>query len=510
MTNTKTGTCAVPARHSLALLTSAGVAVLYMLRINMSVAIVAMAHTPTPTSGNSNTTTHAHTTAYCVSYNQENQTILMEETLKGKKTAGADNSTLPEDYLTEEDPLTNKIPGGRLAELYGTKRVFGGAILIGGVLTLFTPLAARAHYVVLILLRAAIGLAHGVVYPSLNTMVARWIPPLERPRFMSFTYMSNTLGTIITMPLCGMIIAEVGWPAVFYVTGGVSLVWVVVWALFMHDSPDQHPKISLEERSYILHAIQDGTTHNKPSRTPWRSILTSVPLWATHVAHIGSMFGFNLLLTQLPTYMSSILGFSIKTNGLLSAIPFVTQFLGSILSGMWVTWLLTHKYMTVFTSRRIFSTISLVLPGIVLVIVGYVGCDITLAVALFPVSTAFSGAICSGHLANHLDLAPNFAGTILGVSNTLAYMVSICVPVIVGAMTPHQNLKEWQAVFWLTAVMYVSSWMVFTVFGSTEIQPWNYSTVVEQQQQQPTGKETKFLKPEKNPQVVASDSQAEA
>lgn len=47
-----------------------------------------------------------------------------------------------------------------MAEMYGTKIVFGGAILIGGILTLFIPLAARAHYSVIVVLRALIGLSN--------------------------------------------------------------------------------------------------------------------------------------------------------------------------------------------------------------------------------------------------------------------------------------------------------------------------------------------------------------
>ncbi|XP_069958670.1 sialin-like isoform X2 [Cherax quadricarinatus] len=461
----------VPARVTLALLTSLGVVTLYMGRINMSVAIVAMYHTPpTHDTGHSPKEAHtdvhslspAHTTAFCIISNKVNLSTL-EETLEEETEVGVNSSTI-KGNTEEEQPLytmaltgtqkglvlgaffygyfATNIPGGRLAEVYGTKRVFGGAILVGGVLTFFTPLAAHAHYTALIILRLLIGLAHGVVYPAMNVMVSKWVPPLERPRFMSFTYMSNTLGTIITMPLCGVIIAWAGWAEVFYVTGGVSLAWVVLWAWLMHDTPLQHPSITAHERDYILNSIKEGTTQHKAMKIPWRSILKSGPLWATHIAHIGSMFGFNLLLTQLPTYMSSVLGFSIKTNGLLSALPFMTQFLGSIVCGVIGDWLLTRHYLSLNTSRKLFATTC----------------------------------------------------TLLGLSNTLAYMVSMCVPVIVGAMTPNQSLKEWQSVFWLTAVMYITSWMVFVVFGTTKIQPWNYQEDEEVEGQRPSREETKFLK----------------
>lgn len=47
-------------------------------------------------------------------------------------------------------------------------------------------------------------------------------------------------------------------------------------------------------------------------QTPWRSILTSVPLWATMIAHAGQSWGYLTFVTEVPTYMSSVLKFNIK------------------------------------------------------------------------------------------------------------------------------------------------------------------------------------------------------
>lgn len=45
---------------------------------------------------------------------------------------------------------------------------------------------------------------------------------------------------------------------------------------------------------------------------PWRSIITSRPLWAIVVAHFSYNWTFYTLLTLLPTYMNDVLGFSIQ------------------------------------------------------------------------------------------------------------------------------------------------------------------------------------------------------
>lgn len=47
-------------------------------------------------------------------------------------------------------------------------------------------------------------------------------------------------------------------------------------------------------------------------RTPWKEILTSLPMWALIIVHCGQNWGFWLLLTEIPTYMSEVLGYDIK------------------------------------------------------------------------------------------------------------------------------------------------------------------------------------------------------
>jgi ACS family sodium-dependent inorganic phosphate cotransporter-like MFS transporter 5 len=51
-------------------------------------------------------------------------------------------------------------PGGRLAELYGGKWVFGIGILVTSVFTLLTPIAAHTNFGLLIAVRVIEGAAY--------------------------------------------------------------------------------------------------------------------------------------------------------------------------------------------------------------------------------------------------------------------------------------------------------------------------------------------------------------
>jgi ACS family sodium-dependent inorganic phosphate cotransporter len=53
------------------------------------------------------------------------------------------------------------------------------------------------------------------------------------------------------MPLCGMVLKAWGWEFVFYVSGVLGLAWCVAWWLLVFDTPDNHPRISREEKQYL-------------------------------------------------------------------------------------------------------------------------------------------------------------------------------------------------------------------------------------------------------------------
>jgi MFS family permease len=55
--------------------------------------------------------------------------------------------------------IVTLVPGGMLAERYGTKGVYGGANLLLGLTTLLTPMVAKFSFTLLICIRLLQGLA---------------------------------------------------------------------------------------------------------------------------------------------------------------------------------------------------------------------------------------------------------------------------------------------------------------------------------------------------------------
>lgn len=78
------------------------------------------------------------------------------------------------------------------------------------------------------------------------------------------------------------------------------------------------------------------------------------------------------------------------------------------------------------------SFLGLVGPAVSLVILGLIDSSNRGAViALLIIAVGINSAIYCGYQVNHIDIAPNHAGTLMGITNGAANILSICAPLLV-------------------------------------------------------------------------------
>jgi len=327
----------------------------------------------------------------------------------------------------------------------------------------------------LIGLRVLEGASEGVTLPSMHALLSVWIPPMERTRAVTFLYGGTSFGTVIGMLLSGVLCDygfAGGWPSVFYVFGAAGCVLSFVWFLLCHNSPSTHPRISVAERQYIEKSMESRETSVKPP-TPWMKIATSRPFWACAIAHFAVNWGFYTMLTCLPKYMRDVLQFDMTQNGISSALPYIGTWFVMTGGGQLADWLRTSHRMQTTTVRKLFLAAGLLIPAFFLVAVGFLGRNRILIVFAIIISISFAGLAPSGFAVNHLDLAPNYAGTLMGITNTLATVPGILGPQVVGVLTYHHSTRaQWQKVFYTAAAICGFGTATFVIFGSGEQQDW--------------------------------------
>lgn len=145
-----------------------------------------------------------------------------------------------------------QMPASMLAKRFGGKIVLGGATAICSILTMFNPLAANGDWQVVCVLRVLIGFTQGVVYPCIHTLLAKWAPRPERSFLATSVYSGAQFGTASLLAFSGSIFeSSLGWPGIFYITGGIGLLWSVIFLIFGADTPRDTKIISKEECEYI-------------------------------------------------------------------------------------------------------------------------------------------------------------------------------------------------------------------------------------------------------------------
>ncbi|XP_054159718.1 putative inorganic phosphate cotransporter [Oppia nitens] len=371
-----------------------------------------------------------------------------------------------------------QIPAGALAELFGAKWIFGGSMLITSLLSLLGPIIAQWGYVPFLITRIVQGLAQGVILPCMNAMIARWATKMERSRAISLIFSGAALGSVVVLPLTGYLCDQSflgGWPAIFYVLGIMGIVWFILWSVFVYDSPDNHPFISESEYNYIIKG--QGLEKTSSKRViPWKSILSSYRVYAMIITHFGQNWGYLTILTLMPTYFTKILLMDIKTNGLLSSLPYLSQAIVSIISSYISDKIRERDVINVSLLRKINNSIAFFGPAICMVAIVAVECNQTLCIVLFVLALGLNGFCYPGFNSNYVDMSPDFSGVLMGICNCFGNIPGFVAPIVAANFySKGQTLANWSHVFYTCVAVYVFTQVIHILFSTAELQPWGIS-----------------------------------
>ncbi|CAH0701277.1 unnamed protein product [Spodoptera exigua] len=371
--------------------------------------------------------------------------------------------------------VATHLPGGLLAEKFGGKWTVGLGLLVTSVATVLTPWAVTVGGAVgLFIIRVIEGFGEGPVTPAFVLLLARWVPPAERSRFGAMIFGGAQVGNIFGPYISGILLADGGdWANVFYVFGGLGIIWFIFWVLLCYSTPNSHPFISEEEKNFLNKNITASGLHKKLDPVPFKALLRSGPLWVLVMAAIGHDWGYFTMITDLPKYFSDVLKFNIKETGLMSALPYIAMYIFSFIFAGLCDLCVKKKWHSIGTGRKIYTTISSSVPAIFIILASYSGCNRLAAVGLFIASMAFMGGFYSSVKINAMDIAPNYAGTCSAFVNGIAAISGIITPYLIGLLTPDQTVGQWRVAFWTVFAVLVGTNAVYLIWGSGEPQWWD-------------------------------------
>ena len=360
--------------------------------------------------------------------------------------------------------LVMQIGGGRLADRFGGKVVLGVGVLLWSLFTFLTPAAAWLGLYVLLLARICMGLGEAVTFPSIYSLVTRWFPTQEKSKAVAFNASGIPIGTVFALVTTPIIVEYLGWEWAFYLFGLVGVVWYFLWQKLVTTTPQDHPRISEEEKAYIIeNAPAQGTVEAPPSI--WY-LLRNKPLWAIIVAHFCNNWTLYVILSWLPKYVNEELGVSFAAVGLVAMLPHITSFFFLNIMGN-VADRMIHSGMDVTFVRKLMQTIGFGGLAICLFLIAEVD-NVWAAIGILCLGKMFSAAGIGGHSVNHMDIGPKHAGTLMGITNTAG-----TIPGIVGVYATGLILEytgSWALVFQVTASVTLFGMVFYLIFASGEKQ----------------------------------------
>ena len=71
-----------------------------------------------------------------------------------------------------------------------------------------------------------------------------------------------------------------------------------------------------------------------------------------------------------------------------------------------------------------------------------------------------------------LSIAPRYTGTVMSLALTVGCIGNLLCPALVGLFNKNGTKEEWRIIWLFAAALHLISAVIFTLYGSAEIQEW--------------------------------------
>jgi MFS family permease len=191
-----------------------------------------------------------------------------------------------------------------------------------------------------------LGAAESVAYPSYSKIIATRFPEHRRGLTNALIDAGSKTGPALGTLIGGLVVARLGWRALFLILGFGALLWVPLWVVWA-------PRSKAPGKPY---------RHEGPG---FGRILREPSAWGTFFGLFSINYAFYFLITWLPTYLVTERHFSMRTMAVVGSVPFWGLAASSTING-WVSDHLITRGATPTRIRKSFAAAGLLMCTLVL------------------------------------------------------------------------------------------------------------------------------------------------
>ena len=229
--------------------------------------------------------------------------------------------------------LLLQIPGGYLAQRWSAKWLIAIMLAAWGLCAVGCGLAR--NWQELALMRFLLGLAEGSVYPATLVLLSNWFPRSERARANGFWNLCLPMAVVFSSPLSGWLLDQWNWRVMLVASGLVPFVWLVLWVIFVSDSPRKARWISPAERDYLERTLAAERQSAEVSR---RGSSMATLLQPQVLVMVGIYFCFIFgsigMVFWLPTVLAKEAHSSNLIVSTLYIVPFIVGAIAMVLNSL--------------------------------------------------------------------------------------------------------------------------------------------------------------------------------
>jgi len=301
---------------------------------------------------------------------------------------------------------------GWLCDRFSVYKLLAGGIMLWAASTLLMGFVGG--FASLFVLRIMLGIGESLAFPGSSKIIARHVPADRRGIANAIVATGLALGPAVGTLVGGLLVANWGWRAMFFIFGGVTLLWLLPWAQTVRSLPT------------IGH-------HDEGAAVPLRALIGKWPLWSMSIVHSLGNYCFYFLLAWLPLYLTKSRGFSVSEMAWLAALGYAVQGACALGYGHFSDWW-TRSGRSEAVCRRWMMVASQVLAAAALLGLAFAYSALSIAILLCLAGAASASLSLNLYAVAQMFAGPRASGTWVGFQNALGNMSGIIGPPITGLL----------------------------------------------------------------------------
>lgn len=227
-----------------------------------------------------------------------------------------------------------QLPSGIILDRFGVK-------LIGRFGTLLWSVASFAAAISTGLAgffgaRLLLGVGEAPTFPANAKAIGYWFPAQERSLATAIFDSAAKLASALGVPAMGLVLLYFGWRWSFAATGLISLLYFILFYCF-YRNPSEDQSLSVAERDFILQGGAQPEDRGRAAKgAPLKYLLRQRKVWGLVLGFASYNYTFYLLLTWLPSYLSSAHHIDLLHSVLYTSVPWLFATFTDIVMGGWL------------------------------------------------------------------------------------------------------------------------------------------------------------------------------